>query len=91
MVESVMNRDFVSANNGPMVVMDEYTVTKSYGWVFFVNTRKYGETKDRRFTAIGYGVIVFRKADTSIHILQSCFSPEEGVARLERELGLSSE
>ncbi len=38
-----------------IIVIDEATIEKPYGYVFFVNTKRYLETGERRYAAIGAG------------------------------------
>jgi hypothetical protein len=84
-VESTLNKNFDSTSTGGLVVLDELTIERPYGWVFFVNTRRYAETKDRRFGVLGNGPVIFRKADQSIHKLPSGVHPDEAIAEFERK------
>jgi hypothetical protein len=84
LVEWALNTTFDSAPSEELVVLDELTKERPYGWVFFVNTRRFAETKDRRFAVIGNGPVIFRKVDQSIHKLPSGVSPEDAIADFER-------
>jgi hypothetical protein len=44
-----------------LVVLDEQTIERPFGWVFFYNTRKYAETGDRRASLIGNCPIVVER------------------------------
>jgi hypothetical protein len=83
-VESVLNEDFDPSESGRLVVLEELTRERHYGWVFFVNTARYAETRDRRFTVIGNGPIIYRTSDASIHRLPTGVDVDEAIADFER-------
>ena len=42
-------------------VIDDLTIAKDYGWVFFYNSARYPETGDVRFALAGNGPLSSRK------------------------------
>ena len=68
---------------GPIVVIDEYTIVKPYGWVFFFNTQKYVKTKDRRCCLIGSGVAIFKSSDSSLTLLPTHLETDIAVKNFE--------
>lgn len=86
LVELSINENRPSATDGGLVVLDQFTEEKSYGWIFYANTQRYVETGDIDYCAIGAGPIAFLKADNSIHLLSSGVAPEEAIEDFERKL-----
>src|SRR5690606_3514130 len=70
---------------GPMVVVDESTIQKPYGYVFFVNKQRYLETGDLRQAAIGAGPVVLDRERKQIVMLPTYL--EAAVAIAEYEAG----
>ena len=85
-VEHEMNKGYVPTDDGPLVVLDQYTKEKTYGWIFAVNTRRFSETGDFDACAIGIGPIVFVSEDRSIHQLGAGCDEDEEIAEFERHL-----
>ena len=71
-----------------MAVVDSATMERSYGWVFFYNTRSYLETGDPRQALAGNSPIVVLKATGAVHELGTALPLEHALADLERRLGL---
>ena len=42
----------------PFVVVDSHTIEKSYGWVFFYNSRKFVETGLLQYRLAGNGPVI---------------------------------
>ncbi|HEX8463675.1 MAG TPA: hypothetical protein VF627_03570 [Abditibacterium sp.] len=72
------------SHSGPIVVMDEYTIDKPYGWIFFWNTLKFHETKDRKFSIVGGGRSAFETSDSSITILPSYLDTQDAIEEYEK-------
>jgi hypothetical protein len=45
----------------PFVVDEEWTMEKSFGWVFFYNSKKFVETGEFRFRLAGNGPVTINK------------------------------
>lgn len=43
-----------------LVIMDEHTIAKPYGWVFFFNSKQFLETGDVNYAIGGNGPVVVR-------------------------------
>lgn len=68
---------------GPMVVVDESTIQKPYGYVFFVNKQRYLETGDLRQAAIGAGPVVLDLERKQIVMLPTYLESAEAIAEYE--------
>jgi hypothetical protein len=71
-----------------LVVIDEATIEKEYGWIFFYDSKKYIETNDKRYLIAGNAPILIEKSDGSIHILGTAMPVERYIEQYEREHGI---
>ena len=55
----------------PLVVIESATIEKSFGWVFFYNSKKYIETKNIEFALAGNGPIICNKYTSEIRFFGS--------------------
>jgi Immunity protein 35 len=68
------------------VVLDEKTVEKSYGWIFFYNSRKFVETGQIIHRLAGNGPVIVNKFDESIEFYGSNPSVDIILEGYERKL-----
>lgn len=73
-----------------LLISDEYTIEKPYGWVFFYNSAKYLRTSDFHYALAGNAPFVVFKSDGSMRILGTAYSAQKYLEDLERELDLSA-
>lgn len=57
---------------------------KPYGWIFDYQTKKFVETKDIRFAAIGTSPIIFEKETGRLVLLSSARHPEYYIELYEK-------
>jgi Immunity protein 35 len=57
-IESLL---FESLNGDSLVIIDEYTLEKDYGWIFSYNTQTFNETKDYSYSLINHGPVIVNK------------------------------
>ena len=50
-----------------LVLVDQHTIERDFGWVFFYNAKRHVETGDIRDALAGNAPIVVTKADGRIH------------------------
>ncbi len=62
-----------------MDIMDEYTLEKKYGWVFFSQTKKYIESRNYKHKAIGSGGTLVEKSTGNIYRFGSSFILDENL------------
>jgi hypothetical protein len=74
---------------GGLVVLDEHTVTKPYGWVFFYTSRRWHETRDIKYGIAGNGPVVVLAETGELVPLGTHLEPEELVEEFERKRGLT--
>jgi hypothetical protein len=66
-----------------LVVIEEETIERPYGWVFVYNSRQYLETGQFRYMLAGNGPIVVERADGSMHQLGTALPMEESMRLYE--------
>jgi len=59
------------------VVVDEHTIEKSFGWVFFYNSKKFVETGIFEDRLAGNGPVIVNKFSGDVEFHGSAKSPEE--------------
>lgn len=82
-VERAFAKTQKSAAAGPVIVVEEATAEKPYGFVFFVNTTRHLETGERRYAAIGAGPVVFDCEQKQIVMLPTYLDAREAIAQYE--------
>ena len=66
------------------IVMDEHTITKSYGWIFFYQNRRYIETEIISYALAGNAPFIVESEDGSIHVLGTALPTEDYIAQYEQ-------
>jgi hypothetical protein len=67
-----------------LVILEEKTVEKEYGWIFFYDSLKSMEGDDRYLIA-GNGPLIVDKNDGSVHLLPTVPPLEDWIARYEAQ------
>ncbi len=70
-----------------VVILDQYTIAREWGWVFFYQSRRYVETGDRRHFLGGNAPLIVNRFDGSVRRTGTARPTEEYVERYERSLG----
>jgi hypothetical protein len=68
-----------------LVILDDKTVEKSYGWIFFFNSKRFLETCNFLYALGGNGPIVVERESGRVTRLGTARPVEEEVAAFERE------
>jgi len=74
----------------PLVIIDEQTIEKEYGWVFFYQTQKFAETRDFHYSLAGNGPLIVEKANGALHKFGTAQNPEETIREFELSKSLGS-
>src|SRR5262245_35198632 len=69
-----------------VVIVDDCTIEKDWGWVFFYNTRRFVETKNFRDGLIGNGPYMVNRFDGSVSKTDTAYPIEPYIQRYERQL-----
>jgi hypothetical protein len=78
----------MSGSGIDLVIVDERTLVKPYGFVFFYNSRQYLETRSFESSIAGNGPIVVRH-DGTVDPLRSAAPSTQMIAEFETKEGLS--
>jgi hypothetical protein len=73
--------------NDTLVIGDDYTISRPYGWVFFYQSRRFLENGDPSDALAGNGPVVVLSRDGSIHHLGSAHPVEETLRQFEARIG----
>ncbi len=76
---------------GGVALMNEHTIERPYGWVFFYNSRRFLETGDRLESLCGNSPILIESATGRVTELGTATPVGESLHRFEIENGLSGE
>lgn len=68
------------------VIIDEYTIEKEWGWVFYYNSREFSETRDPMMGLVGNAPYIVNRHDGSLHATGTARSIEYYIEAYEREL-----
>ena len=85
-VERSLNQGY-SEPGDSLVILEDETIEKPYGWVFFYQSSLFLKTGDFEEQVIA-GPVVFCSVDRSVHLLGTANGPEQEVAEFERKMGL---
>ena len=69
------------------VIVDDYTIEKPWGWVFFYNSREYVTTGDPQYQLIGNAPYIVNKATGELADTGTAEDIEVYIARYETTLG----
>lgn len=68
-----------------LVVVDEETIEKKYGWVFFFDSLKHLETGDDSYLIAGNAPLIVEKDDGNIHVLATIPPLEKWIDQYEAQ------
>ena len=68
------------------VICDEATIERTFGWVFFYDSRRHRETGDFRFEIAGNAPYIVNRSDGSVVATGTAHSPEHYIAQYEQQL-----
>lgn len=70
-------------------VVENETIEKEFGWVFFYTTQAYLESGSPSDLVPGNGPFVVEKADGAVTMLPSSMTPDQAIAQFEAKWGAS--
>lgn len=68
-----------------IILIDDATVERPWGWVFFYDTRRYVETKDPDARLLGNAPFVVEGGDGSVHFLSTAGPPQNYIHQYEQQ------
>jgi hypothetical protein len=92
MVDREQARSLVAAHLAAMppaspgdgyVILDEHTIERDWGWVFFYNSRKYVETGDYSDALLGNAPYIVRRSDGALFVTGTVYPIGEYIADFE--------
>lgn len=86
LAEQFANANY-SVEGDRIVVLDEFTQTKTYGWIFSLQSKRYVDTNNFSYMLVGLGPTIVMN-DGSIHQFGTAVQPEEAIRAFEMSRGL---
>ena len=75
----------MSPPDDPFVIIEDYTIERPFGWVFFYNSKKFLETGIFRYRLLGNGPIIVNKATGTIESCGTGETTEETIENYEKK------
>jgi hypothetical protein len=82
--EEYVNKDYY-VEGDRLIVVNEETIEKEYGWVFFFDSLKHLETGDDSYLVAGNAPVVVEKNDGGIHVLATVPPLERWIDQYEAQ------
>lgn len=89
MVEEQINVSY-NVDGDELVVLEEETIQKEYGWIFFYTSRRFVETGDVNHMVVGNAPVVVNKRTGKLTFLGTAEPTENYVRRYEESLSSDS-
>ena len=71
---------------GGFVILDEHTIKRPWGWVFFYDSRKHHETGDFKYAIAGNAPYIVNRFDGSMHVTGTARATEHYIAEYESQI-----
>jgi hypothetical protein len=69
------------------VILDDKTIERAFGWVFFYQSREYLDTGDLGFRMLGNAPLIVDRSDGSIHVTGTAEPIEHYIKEYEDKRG----
>ena len=73
-------------DNDTLVICDEATIERKFGWVFFYDAKRHRETGDFKFAVAGNAPYIVNRFDGSVVPTGTAYRAEHYIAEYERRL-----
>ena len=74
------------SSNDWWVILDEHTIERGWGWVFFYDSRLHHENGAFRFAVAGNAPFFVRRSDGAVFVTGTAFPVEHYIAEFEAQL-----
>jgi len=82
LVTEKINADY-NIDDDELIIIDDLTIEKDYGWIFFYNSKRYLETEDISYLIAGNSPILVEKENGSLYELGTAFPVDEYIKQYE--------
>jgi hypothetical protein len=69
-----------------LVVVDEHTIERAWGWVFFYNSARYLETREFRYALAGNAPYIVNRHTGEVRVTGTALPIEDYIAEYEKSL-----
>jgi Immunity protein 35 len=81
---SVCGRPEWLPDDDEIIILDEHTIEKSWGWVFFHTSKKWYETGEIKYAIVGNSPIIVEKLTGSLIATGTAMATERYIENYER-------
>jgi len=78
-------REYETAGSPQLVLLEHKTLTRSFGWVFFYQSRRYVESGDVRDALAGNAPIIVDRDDGTVYVTGTAFPVSHYLLLYQRE------
>jgi len=82
LVEDYVNTSYHQEGDS-LVILDDETIEKDYGWIFFYTSRRYLETNRISYMLAGNGPIIVERENGTLTQLSASLPLEESISSYE--------
>jgi hypothetical protein len=82
LVTDYINKDY-HLDEDRLVIIEEETIEKPYGWVFFYNSERFLKTSDSEYALAGNGPVIVERATGAVHLFGTAEPPETVIRKYE--------
>ena len=82
----IRSRGATLARGDELILLDDDTLERDWGWVFFYDSRLWRETRDARYQIRGNGPLIVNRYDGSVRMCGTAHPSEYYVSAYETEL-----
>lgn len=83
LAEKFVNRKY-NVPNDVLVILDDKTIEKEYGWYFFSTSKRFLETKNWKDMVAGNGIVLVEKLGGQIIQFGTAYSADHYIEEYER-------
>jgi hypothetical protein len=81
-----MQRTGAPSSPQDLIIVDEHTIERSWGWVFFYNSRVYLETRDVRYAIAGNAPLIVNRLTGEVKVTGTARPTADYILDYERSL-----
>ncbi len=82
--ENICGRPSWLPDDDELIILDEYIIEKSWGWVFFYTSKKWHETKDFNYAIAGNAPIIVERTTGKLIATGTAYAIERYIENYER-------
>jgi hypothetical protein len=90
LVKELIDARYEHTQDDELVILDDETIEREFGWVFFYTSRRFLETGNALYMLFGNAPIIVDRRDGSLHVTGTARSVEEYIRDFESKRAIKS-